>query len=69
VARDSEFFRLNGLLLRNTSAINTLDGCAVSVPCHAQGELPVGLMVWHGAMHDDRILQLALLLEALLQKH
>jgi aspartyl-tRNA(Asn)/glutamyl-tRNA(Gln) amidotransferase subunit A len=69
VARDSEFFRLNGLLLRNTSAINTLDGCAVSVPCHAPGELPVGLMVWHGAMHDDRILQLALLLEALLQKH
>jgi amidase/aspartyl-tRNA(Asn)/glutamyl-tRNA(Gln) amidotransferase subunit A len=67
--RDAEFFRINGLLLRNTSAVNTLDGCGISLPCHAHGELPVGLMVWHGAMHDDRILQLALLLEPLLQKH
>jgi aspartyl-tRNA(Asn)/glutamyl-tRNA(Gln) amidotransferase subunit A len=61
--RDAEFFRVNGLLLRNTSAINTLDGCAISLPCHVPGELPVGLMAWHGAMHDDTILQLALVLE------
>jgi len=67
--RDAEFFRINGLLLRNTSAVNTLDGCGISLPCHAHGELPVGLMVWQGAMHDDCILQLALLLEPLLQKH
>ena len=65
--RDAEFFRVNGLLLRNTSAVNTLDGCGISLPCHAPGELPVGLMAWHGALHDDRILQLALLLEPLLQ--
>jgi amidase/aspartyl-tRNA(Asn)/glutamyl-tRNA(Gln) amidotransferase subunit A len=67
--RDTEFFRVNSLLLRNTSAVNTLDGCGISLPCHTFGELPVGLMVWHGAMQDDRILQLALLLEPLLQKH
>ena len=67
--RDAEFFRVNGLLLRNTSAVNTLDGCGISLPCHAPGELPVGLMVWHAAMHDDTILQLALLLEPLLQQH
>jgi amidase/aspartyl-tRNA(Asn)/glutamyl-tRNA(Gln) amidotransferase subunit A len=66
--RDAEFFRANGLLLRNTAAVNTLDGCGISLPCHAPGELPVGLMVWHGAMHDNTILQLALLLEPLLQK-
>jgi Asp-tRNA(Asn)/Glu-tRNA(Gln) amidotransferase A subunit family amidase len=66
--RDAEFFRVNGLLLRNTSAINTLDGCGISLPCHAPDELPVGLMAWHAAMHDDSILQLALLLEPLLQK-
>ncbi|PUE35661.1 amidase [Limnohabitans sp. Jir72] len=66
--RDAEFFRVNGLLLRNTAAVNTLDGCGISLPCHAPGELPVGLMAWHGAMHDDAILQLALLLEPLLQK-
>ncbi len=66
--RDAEFFRVNGLLLRNTAAVNTLDGCGISLPCHAPGELPVGLMAWHGAMHDDTILQLALLLEPLLQQ-
>lgn len=64
--RDTEFFRVNGLLLRNTSAVNTLDGCAISLPCHAPDELPVGLMAWHAAMHDDDILQLALLIEPLL---
>ena len=67
--RDAEFFRVNALLLRNTSAVNTLDGCGISLPCHTPGELPVGLMAWHGAMHDDTILQLALLLEPLLQQH
>ncbi len=67
--RDAEFFRVNGLLLRNTRAVNTLDGCGISLPCHAPGELPVGLMAWHAAMHDDTILQLALLLEPLLQSH
>jgi Asp-tRNA(Asn)/Glu-tRNA(Gln) amidotransferase A subunit family amidase len=66
-SRDAEFFRVNALLLRNTSAVNTLDGCGISLPCHATGELPVGLMAWHGAMHDDTILQMALLIEPLLQ--
>lgn len=65
--RDAEFFRVNALLLRNTSAVNTLDGCGISLPCHQLGELPTGLMAWHTAMHDNTILQLALLLEPLLQ--
>jgi amidase/aspartyl-tRNA(Asn)/glutamyl-tRNA(Gln) amidotransferase subunit A len=67
--RDEVFFKANGLLLRNTSVVNTLDGCGISLPCHAPGTLPVGLMAWHAAMHDDTILQLSLLLEPLLQKH
>jgi aspartyl-tRNA(Asn)/glutamyl-tRNA(Gln) amidotransferase subunit A len=66
--RDAEFFRVNGLLLRNTSAVNTLDGCAISLPCHQPGELPVGLMLWHGPMHDDTLLQLALDIEACLNR-
>ncbi|WP_322992159.1 amidase [Limnohabitans sp.] len=65
--RDAEFFRVNALMLRNPSAINTLDGCAISLPCHVPGELPVGLMAWHCAMHDDTILQISLLLEPLLK--
>ena len=65
--RDEAFFRVNSLLLRNPSAINFLDGCAISLPCHQPDEMPVGLMLWHGAMHDRTVLQLALQVEAALQ--
>jgi aspartyl-tRNA(Asn)/glutamyl-tRNA(Gln) amidotransferase subunit A len=65
--RDAEFFRINALLLRNPSVINMLDGCAISIPCHAADELPVGLMLWHGAMHDDAVLAVALQAEQALQ--
>ncbi|WP_431096001.1 amidase [Polaromonas aquatica] len=61
---DTEFFRVNGLLLRNTSVVNMLDGCAISLPCHTPGQLPVGLMLWHAALHDDAVLDLALQVEA-----
>ena len=66
--RDAEFWRVNGLLLRNTSVVNLLDGCAISLPCQLPGRLPVGLMLWHGAMHDNTVLQLALWVEAQLAK-
>lgn len=65
---DTEFFRVNGLLLRNTSVVNMLDGCAISLPCHATGQLPVGLMLWHAALHDDAVLDLALQVEAALSQ-
>jgi Asp-tRNA(Asn)/Glu-tRNA(Gln) amidotransferase A subunit family amidase len=64
--RDEEFFRINALLLRNTSVVNMLDGCAISLPCQAPDELPVGLMIWHGALRDDTILNIAAQAEALL---
>jgi Asp-tRNA(Asn)/Glu-tRNA(Gln) amidotransferase A subunit family amidase len=64
--RDEAFFRTNALLLRNTSVVNMLDGCALSLPCHENGELPVGLMLWHGALRDDTILDCALQVERLL---
>lgn len=66
--RDDAFFHANALLLRNPSVVNMLDGCAVSLPCHAQGELPVGLMLWHGQLHDDTILNIALQAETLLSQ-
>lgn len=64
--RDEAFFAVNALLLRNTSAINMLDGCAISIPCHQPGELPVGLMLWHGALRDDAVLNIALQAESAL---
>ena len=65
--RDEEFFRVNGLLLRNTNVVNMFDGCALSLPCHAGDELPVGLMVWHGALRDDTVLNIGLQIEQMLR--
>ena len=65
--RDEAFFRLNGLLLRNPGVVNMLDGCALTLPCHLPDELPVGLMVWHGAMRDDAVLNIAQQIEVLLR--
>jgi aspartyl-tRNA(Asn)/glutamyl-tRNA(Gln) amidotransferase subunit A len=64
--RDAAFFRVNALLLRNPSVVNMLDGCAISIPCHAAGELPAGLMIWHAALRDDTVLAMALQAERVL---
>ena len=63
---NDEFLRINSMLLRNTSVVNMLDGCAISIPCHTPDQLPVGLMLWHAALHDDAVLDLALQVEAAL---
>ena len=65
---DAEFFRVNTLLLRNTAVVNMLDGCGISLPCHTPDQLPVGLMLWHAALHDDAVLDTALQVEAALQR-
>ncbi len=64
---DERFFATNALLLRNPSAVNMLDGCGLSLPCHRPGEMPVGLMVWAGPMADDRVLHASLAIEAALR--
>jgi aspartyl-tRNA(Asn)/glutamyl-tRNA(Gln) amidotransferase subunit A len=50
--RDEDYRHLNALLLRNTSVINFLDCCAITVPVQTAGP-PVGLMIVgeHGADH------------------
>jgi len=65
--RDQAFFRVNGLLLRNTGLVNLLDGCALSLPCQQGDDLPVGLMVWHGALHDDTVLNVGRQIERVLE--
>ena len=60
---DERFFATNGLLLRNPSAINFLDGCALSLPMQRPGDLPCGLMVWGPAMSDDAVLGASLAIE------
>ena len=67
VASDDAFFATNGMLLRNPSAINFLDGCALSLPCQRDAEMPVGLMVWGAALRDDAVLDTSLAIEAAMQ--
>ncbi|MGB1249159.1 MAG: amidase [Candidatus Promineifilaceae bacterium] len=64
-AKDAEFFRLNGMLLRNTAIANTLDLCAISLPCHTEGA-PVGFSLVGQHMGDRRLLEMAAAVEALL---
>jgi aspartyl-tRNA(Asn)/glutamyl-tRNA(Gln) amidotransferase subunit A len=66
IERDAEFFRVNALMLRNTSVVNLLDGCAISLPNQPQGGLPTGLMLWHGAGFDHSVLQIAAQMESLI---
>ena len=63
---DEAFFKVNRLLLRNPSAINYMDGCAWSLPCHDAGELPVGLMVSGLAGQDAHLARVVLALETLI---
>jgi aspartyl-tRNA(Asn)/glutamyl-tRNA(Gln) amidotransferase subunit A len=53
------FTKKNMLLLRNTTVGNFLDRCAISLPCHAAGELPVGFTLMGEAMADKRVLAMA----------
>lgn len=65
-ADDDAFFAANGLILRNPTMINFLDGCALSVPCHVPDEAPVGLMIAGSSMQDRKILSVGLAIEAAL---
>ena len=65
-ASDEAYFRWNARILRNTGLANFLDGCAATLPCHAQGDAPVGLMVCGVAMSDRHVLAAARAVEGVL---
>ncbi|HEY4368882.1 MAG TPA: amidase [Steroidobacteraceae bacterium] len=62
-ATDENYLRLNGLVLRNPSVVNFLDGCAISIPCHERGAAPVGLTLFAGSNADRRLLTIAAAVE------
>ena len=66
LAADADYYRLNGLILRNCALGNFLDRCAASIPIHQAGELPVGLMLMGEHGGDIRLLALAAAAEAAL---
>jgi aspartyl-tRNA(Asn)/glutamyl-tRNA(Gln) amidotransferase subunit A len=59
MADDEAFTRANLLALRNCTLINMIDGCAISLPVHRDGEVPVGLMLAAAGGSDRRIFELA----------
>jgi aspartyl-tRNA(Asn)/glutamyl-tRNA(Gln) amidotransferase subunit A len=65
---DHEYGRLNLHILRNTSLGNFLDRCAISLPCHRQGEAPAGLMLMGETMDDTRLFIIAAAVEAALRR-
>ncbi|MCF3636861.1 amidase [Komagataeibacter intermedius] len=64
---DDVYANTNLLLLRNATIVNFLDRCAISLPCHDEGEAPVGLMIVGKRMHDDALFQIAAQIEGLLR--
>ena len=65
-ASDEAYASANLLMLRNPTFINFLDGCALSLPCHRQGEAPVGLMVAGTGGQDRLVLSLGAAIERVL---
>lgn len=67
VADDDTFRRTNARVLRNTSMINLLDGCALSIPCHEPGQAPTGLMICGARGCDKHIFAIGMAIESLLR--
>ena len=68
LSEDDAYYRINALILRNPTLINFLDGCALSLPCHASGSAPVGLTLAAAGGRDRAILSLGMAVEACLQQ-
>ena len=64
LADDKDFTRENLRSLRNCTLINMIDGCAISLPAHREGEVPVGLMLAAAGGSDRRLFELAAGMEA-----
>jgi len=64
LADDKAFAKANLLSLRNCTLINMMDGCAISLPCHREGEAPVGFMLSAPGGSDRRIFEMAATVEA-----
>ena len=63
---DDAYFELNRLMLRNPSFVNFLDGCAISLPCHAPGSAPVGISLVAACNADRHLLSVAAAVERLI---
>ena len=67
LADDKAFTTQNLRALRNCTLINMIDGCAISLPAHRRGDVPVGLMLAGAGGSDRRIFELAAGMEAVIR--
>jgi aspartyl-tRNA(Asn)/glutamyl-tRNA(Gln) amidotransferase subunit A len=67
LADDKAFTKANLLSLRNCTLINMIDGCAISLPAHREGEVPVGLMLAAAGGADRPIFELAAGMEVVIR--
>lgn len=67
LADDKAFTTANLRSLRNCTLINMIDGCAISLPAHREGEVPVGLMLAGVGGADRRIFELAAGMETVIR--
>jgi aspartyl-tRNA(Asn)/glutamyl-tRNA(Gln) amidotransferase subunit A len=65
---DADYVAINRALLRNTSLLNLLDGCALTLPCHENSGPPVGLSLAGPGGTDSMILEAARALEPVVVK-
>src|ERR1700709_484846 len=68
LADDKAFTKANLASLRNCTLINMIDGCAISLPAHREGDAPVGLMLAAAGGADRRIFELSAGIEAVIRK-
>jgi len=67
LVEDKAFTKANLLSLRNCTLVNMIDGCAISLPAHREGEAPVGLMLAASGGEDRRIFELAAGMETIIR--
>jgi aspartyl-tRNA(Asn)/glutamyl-tRNA(Gln) amidotransferase subunit A len=67
LADDEAFTRENLRALRNCTMINMIDGCAISLPAHRAGDVPVGLMLAQSAGHDRKLFEVAAGIEGVIR--
>jgi aspartyl-tRNA(Asn)/glutamyl-tRNA(Gln) amidotransferase subunit A len=68
LAADDAYVRINNLVLRNSTVVNFLDGCAISIPIHDIGQPPVGLTLACRANLDQRLFRCAAAAEAVVKQ-
>ena len=65
---DADLYLATNLkMIRNNGLANFFDRCALTLPCHAPGEAPVGLMLFGETMGDRRLLAIGKSVETVLQ--